>query len=289
MPPSPLTLALRHACTLVVVFPRRLVALAAVVLVGLGVPAVAMAIHLRASTKAHPAAQRIPTSHTTNGVRQVGALFPTASSANHECTATVVNGSHGDVLLTAAHCVPGSGAGMVFAPGFHDGISPDGRWTVTAAHLAPAWLRSQDPHDDFAFLTVAPQAIHGRVTEIQQVTGAYTVGNEPQSGQAITVLGYPEVSNKGPRTCQTKVYFTDGFPSFDCRGYVAGTSGGPWLVRTSSGTRVVGIIGGRNEGGCVDSSSYSSPLTQAARRAYVKASEHDPADVAPPPPGDGCS
>jgi hypothetical protein len=220
----------------VVVFSRRLVALAAVILVGLGVPAVALAIHPRASKKAHAAAQRIPTSHTTNGVRPVGALFPTASSTGHECTASVVNGSHGDVLLTAAHCVSGSGAGMVFAPGFHDGISPYGRWTVTAAHLAPAWLRSQDP-----------------------------------------------------RTCQTRVYFTNAFPSFDCRGYVAGTSGGPWLVRSASGTRVVGIIGGRNEGGCIDSSSYSSPLTQAARRAYVKASNHDKPDVAPPPPGDGCS
>lgn len=259
------------------------------VLVGLGVPAVALAIHVGASTQAHAAAQRVPTSHPTNGVRPVGPVFLTASSAQHDCTATVVTSSHGDLLLTAAHCVSGSGAGMVFAPGFHDGISPYGRWTVTAAHISPAWLRSQDPRDDFAFLTVAPQTIHGRVTEIQQVTGADAVGDEPRSGQAITVLGYPEASNQGPRTCQTTVYFTDGFPSFDCRGYVAGTSGGPWLVRTAGGTRVVGIIGGRNQGGCVDSSSYSSPLTQAARRAYVKASNHDPADIAPPPPGDGCS
>jgi V8-like Glu-specific endopeptidase len=276
-----------------VVFSRKLVALAAALLLGLGVPAVALAIHLRAlrstTATARAAAQRVPMSHITNGVRKVGALFPSASSSQHECTASVVDGFHGDVLLTAAHCVSGTGAGMVFAPGFHDGISPYGRWTVTAAHLPPAWLQSQDPHDDFAFLTVAPETIHGRLTAIQQVTGAYRVGDKPRSGQAITVLGYPEVSNKGPRACQTKVYFTDGFPSFDCRGYVAGTSGGPWLVQTSSGTRVVGIIGGRNEGGCVDSSSYSSPLTQAARKAYVKASDHDPADVAPSPPGDGCS
>ncbi len=99
-------------------------------------------------------------------------MFPSASSAQHDCTATVVDSPHGDVLLTAAHCVAGSGAGMVFAPGFHDGISPEGRWTVTAAHLAPGWLKSQDPHDDFAFLTVAPQTINGQPTEIEQVTGA---------------------------------------------------------------------------------------------------------------------
>jgi hypothetical protein len=125
-----------------VVFSRKLVALAAATLLGLGVPAVALAIHLRASPSAsataHAAAQRIPTSRITKGVRQVGALFPSASSSQHECTASVVDGSHGDVLLTAVHCVTGSGAGMVFPPGFHDGISPYRRWTVTAAHLAPA-------------------------------------------------------------------------------------------------------------------------------------------------------
>jgi V8-like Glu-specific endopeptidase len=271
------------------VFSRKLAALAAAIAVGLGVPAVALAIQLRGSAVARTAGRRMPTSSPTEGVRQVGALFPNASSAQHDCTASVVDSTRGDVLLTAAHCVSGSGEGMVFAPGFHDGVSPYGRWTVAAAHLAPGWLKSQDPHDDFAFLTVAPQTIHGRVTEIQQVTGADRIGEEPRSGEAITVLGYPEGSDNRAITCRTTVYFTDGFPSFDCRGYVAGTSGGPWLVQTASGTRVVGVIGGRNEGGCVDSSSYSSPLTQAARRAYVKASDHDPPDVAPSPPGDGCS
>lgn len=271
------------------VFPRKLATAAAVILPGLGVPTVALAIHLRASGAAHAAAQRPLTSQTTNGVRQVGALFPSASSAQHDCTASVVDSTQGDVLLTAAHCVTGSGAGMVFAPGYHDGISPYGRWAITAAHLAPGWLKSQDPHDDFAFLTVAPRPINGRLTGIERVTGAYLVGDEPRSGQSITVLGYPEASDKGPKTCQTNVYFTRGYPSFDCRGYVAGTSGGPWLVQSASTTRVVGVIGGKNQGGCVDSSSYSSPLTQAARRAYVKASAHDPPDVAPSPGGDGCS
>ena len=269
-------------------FSRKLVAAAAAILLGLGVPAAALAIHLRASAAGRPASQRVPTSRPTTGVPEVGALFPNATTAQHECTATVVDSTDGDVLLTAAHCVSGSGAGMVFVPGYHDGVSPYGRWTVTSAHLAPGWLKSQDPRDDFAFLTVAPRSANGRLTGIEQVTGAYQIGNEPRSGQAITVLGYPEASERGPRTCRTKVYFTRGYPSFDCRGYVAGTSGGPWLIQSGSATRVVGVIGGKNEGGCVDYSSYSSPLTQATRRAYVKASDHDPPDTAPPPAGDGC-
>jgi hypothetical protein len=127
------------------------------------------------------------------------------------------------------------------------------------------------------------------VTTIEQVTGAYQVGHEPRPGTAVTVLGYPEGTKDEAVSCHTSVYFTDGFPSFDCRGYVAGTSGGPWLVRSNGVTRVVGIIGGRNAGGCFDYSSYSPPLTAAARRAYVMASDHERADIAPSPPDDGCS
>lgn len=268
---------------------RKLVAVVVVAALGLGVPAAALALTLRSSSAAPPAGRRIPTSHITAGVREVGAVFPNARSAQHDCTASVVHSPRGDVLLTAAHCVSGSGAGMVFAPSFRNGVSPYGRWTVIAAHLAPGWLKSEDPTDDFAFLTVAPRTIHGRRTEIEHVTGAYQFGNEPRSGAAITVLGYPEGSDSGPITCQATVYFTGAFPSFDCHGYLAGTSGGPWLVQTASGARVVGVIGGMNQGGCVDSSSYSSPLTQAARSVYARASDDDPADVAPAPGSDGCA
>jgi hypothetical protein len=271
-----------------VVFSRKLVVAAAVIALGLGVPAIALAIQLHASAKAHTAAKRVPTSSTSTGVREIGALFLNAS-AQHFCTASVVDSSHGDVLVTAAHCVWGTGAGMVFAPGYHDGVSPYGRWRVTGVHLAPGWLHGRDPHDDFAFLTVAPQRIHGRMEGIEQVTGAYQLGGVPRSGSPITVTGYPAGSDDRPISCRTKVFFTGDFPSFDCRGYVDGTSGSPWLVHTAGATLVVGLIGGKNQGGCVDSRSYSPPLTQAARQAYARACDRDVSDVAPRPAGDGCS
>lgn len=261
-----------------------LVAMAAV---ALGLPAVALAIKLRASAAHAAVGTRIPTSHPTRGVPEVGALLANAASTQHGCTASVVDSPHGDVLLTAAHCVSGTGAGMVFAPGYDDGVSPYGRWSVTAAHLAPAWLKSQDPRADFAFLTVARKRVHGRLKGIEQVTGAYELGASPHSGEAITVVGYPAGSDNDAITCQTTVYFTGAFPSFDCRGYVGGTSGGPWLVHTAGGTLVVGVIGGMNQGGCVDSTSYSSPLTEAGP-VFVRASEHATPDVAPTRGSDGC-
>jgi V8-like Glu-specific endopeptidase len=269
---------------------RKFLVHAAAVGLALGLPAAALAIQLAASATARGAAsKRIPSSVTTTGVPEVGALFATASRSQHDCTASVVDSTHGDVLLTAAHCVSGSGAGMVFAPGYHHGVSPYGRWTVTAVHLAPDWLKSQDPHEDFAFLTVAPQTVKGRIREIEQVTGAYKLGGQPRSGEAITVLGYPAGIDNDAITCRTTVSFTGAFPSFDCRGYVDGTSGGPWLIHTAHGARIVGVIGGMNQGGCIDSTSYSSPLTQSARKVYTRASDHSAPDVAPTPGSNGCS
>lgn len=270
-------------------FSRNLAIPAAMVALALGLPAAALAIKLRASATAHSAGKRVPTSSTTKGVPEVGVLFPNAASTQHGCTASVVDSPRGDVLLTAAHCVTGSGAGMVFAPGYRNGISPYGRWTVTAAHLEPGWMKSQAPQADVAFLTVAPLTIHGRRTAIEQVTGGYRLGGNPRSGEAITVLGYPGGSNNDAITCQTTVYFTGAFPTFDCGGYVGGTSGGPWLVQTARGPRVVGVIGGLNQGGCVDSTSYSSPLTQAARTVYTQASDDADREIAPTPGSDGCS
>jgi len=277
-----------HRIRSLCVVSRKWLILTAIAALALGLPAAALAIQLGASAARARTGKRIPTSSSTTGVPEVGALFANASRTQHDCTASVVDSSHGDVLLTAAHCVSGSGAGMVFAPGFHNGIWPYGRWTVTAVHLAPEWLKSQDPHEDFAFLTVAPQTINGRMTEIEQVTGAYELGGKPRAGEAITVLGYPGGSNNDAITCRTTVSFTGVFPSFNCSGYVDGTSGGPWLVHTARGTSIVGVIGGMNQGGCVDSTSYSSPLTQAARRVYNRASDHAAPDVAPTPGGDGC-
>jgi V8-like Glu-specific endopeptidase len=271
------------------VFSRKLLVLTVIVALSLGLPALALALGFHGSATARaPAATRLRTSQTTSGKREVGALFPTATSADHDCTATVVDSPRGDVLLTAAHCVSGDGAGMVFAPEFHHGVSSEGRWTVTAAYLAPNWRSSQAPADDFAFLTVAPRTIGGHRTEIQQITGADELGGKPRVGEAITVLGYPIGTDNDAVTCQTKVYFTGSEPTFDCRGYVAGTSGGPWLAKAAHGLKIVGIIGGRNQGGCIDSTSYSPLLTRDAQLAYARAAAHDQPDLAPIPKNDGC-
>jgi V8-like Glu-specific endopeptidase len=280
---------------------RRAVGLMMAALFALALPATALALTLRASAARQPARTAIPTSPTSRaartaiptsttsrGVAEIGPLYASARATKHGCTASVVHSVSGDTLVTAAHCVSGSGAGMVFVPGQHGAQAPYGRWTVTAAHIEDKWVTRQDPDGDVAFLTVAPQTLHGAPTTIEQVVGGYMLGSTATRGETVTVTGYPAGSTNNPITCTTKVYRTREFPSFDCRGYVGGTSGTPWLHVTRSGTQIVGVIGGLNQGGCHDYTSYSSPLAGDADDAYHRASQHAPPDVAPQAGDDGC-
>ena len=272
---------------------RKAIGIFAAAVIGLILPATALALRLRAGARAHTAsasrttAKAVPSSTASDGVRQIGALYVNASTSVHECTASVVSSPQGNTLITAAHCVSGNGKGMVFVPAEHGGQAPYGRWTVTAAHLAPTWVTRQDPDEDVAFLTVTPQTINGKLTQIQQVTGAYRLGLTAKRGERVTVTGYPMGTTNGPITCSARIYMTDEFPTFDCHGYVGGTSGSPWVLRTARGPQIVGVIGGRNQGGCVESTSYSSPLSKSAS-TYRRASADATADVAPAPRGDGC-
>src|SRR5580704_5562537 len=63
----------------------------------------------------------------------IGALFRITHrgqlSGGHFCTASVVDSPQGDLVMTAAHCVSGLGAGQfAFVPGFRDGRTPYGVW-----------------------------------------------------------------------------------------------------------------------------------------------------------------
>jgi V8-like Glu-specific endopeptidase len=223
------------------------------------------------------------------GTPTVGALFDSATSGKHFCTASVVSSPGGDVLMTAAHCIDGSAKGLSFAPGFHDGTAPYGRWTVTGAYFDPAWLSGQNPTRDFAFLTVAPRMLAGVKTEIQTVTGANVLSTKPSSGETVTVPAYPDGQAKVPITCTAKAYYEGIYPAFNCNPYIGGTSGSPWLAATSEGVMVVGLIAGLHQGGCFTYTSYSPPLGSAARATYNRAVAGAKPDIGPEAGSDGCS
>jgi hypothetical protein len=90
----------------------------------------------------------------------------------------------------------------------------------------------------------------------------------------VRVTGYP-ADEEEPVTCQnwTKEQSASQL-RFDCNGFTGGTSGSPWVTRfdpTTSTGRIVGVLGGYQEGGSTPDISYSSYLGDAIRQLYEQA------------------
>ncbi len=194
------------------------------------------------------------------GTPAVGALFTVSDGrlGSHFCTASVIDSPHGDLVVTAAHCVSGTSAGVAFVPGYDAGAAPYGVWTVTKVYVDASWGASSDPDDDVAFLRVS-QA--GSIVPIEDVTGAERLGTGTAARQLVEVIGYPDSSDEAI-ACRnwTRQPMPDQL-EFDCGGYTDGTSGGPFLAGvnplTGRGT-VIGVIGGYEQGGLTPQVSYSA-------------------------------
>lgn len=253
-----------------------------IVLAALGAAAVLVATLTPAAAVAPPAR---PTAHTVAPTPLVGPLFFGSTDSDHGCTASVLDSRTRDLILTAAHCVIGTGDGILFVPGYDRGQTPYGVWSVNAAYVAPQWLGTQDTHYDYAVLRVAPL----NATRLEDVTGGLHLALAPSSGTRITDIAYNAGINDRPISCSPTVYYRLGFPAFGCHGYVGGSSGSPWLVPAGRAPRsVVGVIGGLHQGGCFDYVSYSSPFDVTALQVLARADSGASSDVVPPAGGDGC-
>lgn len=227
---------------------------------------------------------------TTTVPSSVGALFST-SSASHSCTASVVESPKGNVIVTAAHCVSGSGVGMRFAPGYANGSAPYGYWTVTGAYAPTGWLTSQSVSSDMVVLTVAPTTIDGVSRSLQSVVGALAVGTTAAAGTEVTVAGYAAGSGDSAIICSTATTTTSGsggpYPSFTCGSFPSGTSGSPWIATVNGRATLVGVIGGLHQGGCTEATSYSSPIGTTLAQ-LVERSANSMGDTVPSAGSSGC-
>ena len=212
------------------------------------------------------------------GVAAVGALFTGSSGklGSHFCTASVVHSPHGDLAITAAHCVTSKPGQIMFVPGYADGKEPYGVWPVTRVYTDEAWQSSQDPDDDVALLRLG-SASDG--VPIEDVTGAEALSTDwvspgRQAGTLVQVIGYPDGANQ-PVWCMNRAKsFSPTQLEFDCGGYTNGTSGGPFLADVSAvsgqGT-VIGVIGGYEQGGDTPQVSYAPVFGTAVASLYEAA------------------
>jgi V8-like Glu-specific endopeptidase len=207
------------------------------------------------------------------GTPAVGALFTTSHGklGTHFCTASVVSSPHGDLLVTAAHCVTGSQGTIAFVPGYANGKAPYDVWYVSRVFTDQAWNNSTSEDDDVAFLEVRQNSAS---TPIEDVTGAEELGIGLPLVGLTRVIGYPNDAS-APMMCQN---WTKAFGAmqleFDCGGYQDGTSGGPFLVKVDQATgqgTVMGVIGGYEQGGDDAAISYAARFGQNISALYQTA------------------
>jgi V8-like Glu-specific endopeptidase len=218
-----------------------------------------------------------PEAQSFSGTSAAGALFTDKNGTlKHFCTASVVHSKHGNLLITAAHCMQDRSlkpAGAVtFAPGYHDGHFPHGRWIVRASYTDSRWKRSRDPNDDAAFLIAGRKGLR-----IEKYAGAETLATGTSLPREVRVIGYPDDSEL-PVSCWARARaFTRPHlrqEVFDCAGYTDGTSGGPFLYHVSKTTgtgRVIGVIGGYQQGGDTPAISYSARFLANVAALYMRA------------------
>ncbi len=206
---------------------------------------------------------------------KVGALFSTEGSEDHFCTASSVKSPHGDLLITAAHCVYDSANGglrknIAFVPAYRHGHTPFGVWTPKSFIIDSRWKSSADPDLDVAFIVLDES--DGR--SVASVLGANGISFHTSYTQTVRVTGYPQNAD-APITCvNTTSEYSPTQLRFACQGYSGGTSGSPWVVRvdtrSETGT-IIGVIGGYQEGGDSSDVSYSVYFGAAVEALYQQA------------------
>lgn len=226
-----------------------------------------------------PVAADTPRAHEVRTVPATGAVYyPSVEGlsphhgGSHYCSASVVHSPTKDLVVTAAHCVFGAGPGIEFAPLLHDDALPHGVWKVEQIYVDPSWITSFDPRHDVVFLRVALR--DGQALE--DVVPGRRLGL-PTAGSRVHVTGYPMGRGGRPITCAAPLRRVRGYSGIRCRGFGAGTSGGPWV----QGRHVVGVIGGLEQGGCAPGVEYSTPFGADVRALYRRAVAGGPGDVLP--------
>jgi Trypsin-like peptidase domain len=231
----------------------------------------------RASTMARE--QSIPNPTKFNGVPTVGVLFFTLGPLHvvHFCSASVVDSTTSDIILTSAHCVYDTVpvGNLAYVPEWHQGVSPYGTWPVQSVTVAAGWEQSRDPNLDFAFLKVAPPS--GTSRPIQAVTGGLHLGVNTGYDHSIYVIGYNWFDDQANGCATTSSEFEANQMEFACNDYQDGTSGGPWIVNynpVTGGGTVIGNIGGYEEGGASPwDISYSVYYSSSIQQLFTQAEQ----------------
>ncbi|MFJ6777776.1 trypsin-like serine protease [Streptomyces yangpuensis] len=241
------------------------------------------------------------------GIKEVGTFYWAADDQYRFCAGTVVPSPGKNLVATAAHCfdVSDRTQKLVFVPKHSQKAPrPYGVFPVDNFYMDPSYAANNGDHTqtdlDFAFLQTAPRADGVKVEDaVGAIPLALNAGLDHPDTQ---VIGYPYLPgddkykpNQNPLNCITPMKkFTTGnadgwtggtFAEVNCKGYVSGTSGGPFLIKQGNGRALAGVTGGWKTGGHSPDTSYSSYFGDEVQRIYdaaVAGRMPDPRSVLPP-------
>ena len=181
--------------------------------------------------------------------RAAGKLFFNINRQTYICSASLVKPG---LVVTAAHCVAKYGSksqysGWEFHPGYRNGTSPFGKWTVARAYVLTAYLDGSDPcqlkgvvcRDDVAVLVLNANSGAPADPYPGRQTGWFSyawngAGFTPTKTTHVTQLGYPGCLDNAVlmqrNDSQGVVDSTHSDNTVIGSLMCGGSSGGPWLV-----------------------------------------------------------
>jgi V8-like Glu-specific endopeptidase len=212
----------------------------------------------------------------------------------YSCSASVVPSRRGNVILTAAHCVidpeTGTLAGsLIFVPGYHNGVGPDGTWEATHYETTKSWAewekRKVTPPNEGEDLTLLlleanQEEKNGHYGEnVERVVGSLGIAFDQACSQTYTQYGYPAESPYNGEILYSHVAAYAGTdtnsailprPVKIASDFTRGASGGPWTIGSSDAPTVLSLTAYGYEG--QPGYLYGPYFGEAARKAYERAS-----------------
>ncbi|HEV7628850.1 MAG TPA: peptidase [Streptomyces sp.] len=192
-----------------------------------------------AGTKALPEAGG-PWSGGGDVVNTTGRVFFSMDGRDASCSGDAVTSDNDSTVITAGHCVKYQGkwhTNWVFAPGYHDGETPYGKWTASKTLSTPQWEASEDMNFDVGAAVVNP--LDGK--KLTDVVGGQGLSFNAAYNTTMYAFGFPAAD---PYDGEKLIYcsgttFQDFLLTKDhglsCN-MTGGSSGGPWFTEFDEAT-----------------------------------------------------
>lgn len=179
-------------------------------------------------------------------VKTTGKVFFRENGGLYTCSGSVIDSSHGNLVLTAGHCVHGGGSGehfvtnWIFYPAWNGAPSALGEWTATDLATTNKWADDRNFDDDAGFAVV----VGSSTTSLEAALTAAGVTIIPRfvrgdANLSSSAFGYPASKKYKGNTLTycagTAVLDRDPYDTMALAcNMTGGSSGGPWFRGAST-------------------------------------------------------